>query len=113
MLDWCKINIQNISKTLLIIFHIIFIISILIVDGYPQTNDILHLFKIAPLDGNLKFINGIFGPGYTYYTLIFSNNLNILSAIILSLGILCSVLINLLLKSFTQINKDNNSIVIL
>ena len=60
MLDWCKINIQNISKTLLIIFHIIFIISILIVDGYPQTNDILHLFKIAPLDGNLKFINGIF-----------------------------------------------------
>ena len=111
MLDWGKINIQNISKILLIIFHAIFIISIVIVDGYPQTNDILHIFKITPLDGNLKFINGIFGPGYTYYTLIFSNNLNILSTIILSLGILCSVLINLLLKSFTQINKDNNSIV--
>ena len=111
MLDWGKINIQNISKILLIIFHAIFIISIVIVDGYPQTNDILHIFKITPLDDNLKFINGIFGPGYTYYTLIFSNNLNILSTIILSLGILCSVLINSLLKSFTQINKDNNSIV--
>jgi len=110
MFDKDKINSQNISKTALIIFHLIFIVSIVVVDGYPQTNDILHLFKITPLDGNLKFINGIYGPGYTYYALIFSNNLNILSGIILSLGILSSVLIILLLKLFSKINKSNNSI---
>ena len=37
------------------------LLSIILVDGYPQTNDILHIFKITSLEGNLKFINGILG----------------------------------------------------
>lgn len=92
MFEHDKIKIQNIFKTLLIFFHLIFILSVLMVDGYPQTNDILHIFKITPLEGNLKFINGIYGPGYSYYAQIFSNNLNILSTVIISLSILSSIL---------------------
>ena len=106
MFEQDKIKIQNIFKTLLIFFHLIFILSVLMVDGYPQTNDILHIFKITPLEGNLKFINGIYGPGYSYYAQIFSNNLNILSTVIISLSILSSILINLLLNLFYKINNN-------
>ena len=79
-----KINYNNIFVGIIFVFHFFQVLSIIIVDGYPQTNDILHIFKITPLEGNLKFINGIYGPGYTYYSLIFSNSLNILTFIIIA-----------------------------
>ena len=109
MLDSPKSDFQKIFNIALIIFHLIFILSVLVVDGYPQTNDILHIFKITPLEGNLKFINGIYGPGYTYYSIIFSNNLNILSAIIVFLGILSSFFISLILKIYC-LNLAKNDI---
>ena len=102
-----KNNSKNIFTFILALFHIIFFSSILLVEGYPQTNDILHIFKVTTLEGNLKFINGIYGPGYAYYTLIFSNSLNVLSFIICFLSVLSSILINLLLSYFTKnITKD-------
>ena len=87
-----KTNNNYVFVGIIIVFHFFHILSIVITDGYPQTNDILHLFKITPLEGNLKFINGIYGPGYTYYSLIFSNSLNILTFIIIALSLLSSFL---------------------
>ncbi len=95
-----KINFNNLILYLFISFHVLFFLSILIVDGYPQTNDILHIFKITPLEGNLKFINGIYGPGFAYYSSIFSNSLTVLSVIICLLSILSSFLIIKLLSLF-------------
>ena len=91
-----KINNNYIFAGIIFTFHFFHILSIVITDGYPQTNDILHLFKITPLEGNLKFINGIYGPGYTYYSLIFSNSLNIAKGSLIKLG---TILISLLKSS--------------
>ena len=97
-----KINLKYLFITSLIIFNIIFYSSIYIVNGYPETNDILHIFKITALEGNSKFINGIYGPGYAYYTLIFSNSLTILSIIIVYLSLQSSFLIYLITTSLNQ-----------
>ena len=99
-----KINYNNIFVGIIFFFHFIQVLSIIIVDGYPQTNDILHIFKITPLEGNLKFINGIYGPGYTYYSLIFSNSLNILTFIIIALSLLSSFLNIVIVKSYYSVN---------
>ena len=97
---------KNISKNIFIltltVFHIIYFFSIFLVDGYPQNNDILHIFKITSLEGNLKFINGLYGPGYAYYSLIFSNSITVLSFFLSFLSILSSILINLLLSNYTK-----------
>tara|TARA_B100000780_G_scaffold276662_1_gene245679 strand:- start:672 stop:2153 length:1482 start_codon:yes stop_codon:yes gene_type:complete len=93
---------RKIFLYLLIVFNVIFFSSILLVNGYPQTNDILHILKIANLEGNLKFINGIYGPGYTYLTLIFSNSLTVLTVLISFLYILSNILICSLLDFFTK-----------
>ena len=111
MLDEPNIKLQNKLNIILIIFHLIFILSILLVDGYPQTNDILHIFKITPLDGNLKFINGIYGPGYTYYSLIFSNNLNTLSIIIVLLSILSSFSLSSILNLFCKNLSEGKNVI--
>lgn len=105
-----KIDNKNIFFGIILIYYFFYILSVIIVDGYPQTNDILHIFKIAPLDGNLKFLIGIYGPGYTYYSLIFSNSLNVLSFFIVSLNLLSCVLIFVLVKEFYKINsvKEGN-----
>jgi len=110
-----KINKNYIFVGIIFIFHFFQILSIIIVDGYPQTNDILHIFKITPLEGNLKFINGIYGPGYTYYSLIFSNSLNILTFIIIILSLLSSFLNIVILKNFYSVNsiKDNSLYIII
>jgi len=115
MLITIKRNIEKFAISLLILFHLMFFLSILLVDGYPQTNDILHIFKITPLDGKLKFINGIYGPGYTYYSLIFSNSLTILSIIICVLSVLSSVMIVRILNlfSFTKKNEEKFTIYLL
>ena len=99
-----KINYNNIFVGIIFFFHFIQVLSIIIVDGYPQTNDRLHIFKITPLEGNLKFINGIYGPGYTYYSLIFSNSLNILTFIIIALSLLSSFLNIVIVKSYYSVN---------
>ena len=99
-----KINYNNIFVGIIFFFHFFQVLSIIIVDGYPQTNDILHIFKITPLEGNLKFINGIYGPGYTYYSLIFSNSLNILTFIIIALSLLSSFLNIVIVKSYYSVN---------
>ena len=99
-----KINYNNIFVGIIFFFHFFQVLSIIIVDGYPQTNDILHIFKITPLEGNLKFINGIYGPGYTYYSLIFSNSLNILTFIIIALSLLSSFLNIVIVKRYYSVN---------
>ena len=93
---------KNIFTLTLITFHIIFLLSILLVEGYPQNNDILYIFKITSLEGNLKFINGLYGPGYAYYTLIFSNSLTLLTVIIYCLGVLSSYLIHKILSDYSK-----------
>ncbi len=92
-------KIFNIS---LIILYSIFIGSIFITDGYPINNDILYIFKVSSLEGNLKFINGLYGPGYTYYSLIFSNSLTVLSFIICFLVLTSGTLLSLNLKYFSK-----------
>ncbi len=105
-------NINSISFTLLIIFQLLYLLSILFVDGYPQTNDILHIFKISPLEGNQKFINGIYGPGYTYYSLIFTNSLTILSSVIYFLSLVSSFLLLYNLKYFSEGKNSQDKLTI-
>ena len=92
---------SKIFNTTLVFFLLIFFGSLIIIDGYPHNNDILYIFKISSLEGNFKFINGLYGPGYTYFTLIFSDSLNVFTTFICFLMILSSLLISLLIKSFT------------
>ena len=109
-----KINYNNIFVGIIFFFHFFQVLSIIIVDGYPQTNDILHIFKITPLEGNLKFVNGIYGPGYTYYSLIFSNSLNILTFVIIALSLLSSFLNIIIIKNYYSVNsiKENSLYII-
>ena len=81
------LNKINLKKLFIIVFaslNLIFYFSILLVQGYPETNDILHIFKVTSLEGNLKFINGYYPPGFAYYTILISNSLTILSCVIVS-----------------------------
>ena len=55
-----NLKISKVFNLSLIILYLIFIISISITDGYPINNDILYIFKISSLEGNLKFINGLY-----------------------------------------------------
>ena len=90
------LNKINLKKLFIIVFaslNLIFYFSILLVQGYPETNDILHIFKVTSLEGNLKFINGYYPPGFAYYTVLISNSLTILSFIIVYLGIQSSYLV--------------------
>ena len=109
-----KINNNYIFVGIIFVFHFFYILSIIFVDGYPQTNDILHIFKITPLEGNLKFVNGIYGPGYTYYSLIFSNSLNILTFVIIALSLLSSFLNIIIIKNYYSVNsiKENSLYII-
>ena len=107
-----KNNSKNLFTFSLVIFHIIFFLSILLVDGYPQTNDILHIFKITALERNLRFINGMYGPGYAYYTFFFSNSITILSFIICFLSVASSTFITFLLNNFTKNLKQNEKFTI-
>ena len=93
---------NKIFNTILVILYFIFIGSIIITDGYPINNDILYIFKISSLEGNLKFINGLYGPGYTYYSLIFSSSLVILSFVICFLVLSSGILLSLNLKYFSK-----------
>jgi len=97
-----KYKYKNIFTITLITFHIFFLLSIVLVEGYPQNNDILHIFKVVSLEGNLKFINGLYGPGYAYYTMIFSNSVTLLTIFIYCLGILSSYLIQNLLSDYSK-----------
>ena len=90
------LNKINLKKLFIIVFaslNLIFYFSILLVQGYPETNDILHIFKVTSLEGNLKFINGYYPPGFAYYTILISNSLTILSCVIIYLGIQSSYLV--------------------
>lgn len=91
-----KINLKKLFITSFISINLIFYGSILLVEGYPETNDILHIFKITSLDGTLKFVNDYYPPGFAYYTLLISNSLTTLSLIIIYLGIQSSFLIYLI-----------------
>ena len=102
-----KINLKNLTLAIFILFHLLFFISILLVDGYPQNNDILHIFKITSLDGKLKFINGVYHPGYAYYSLIFSNSLKILTTVIFFLIIFSIFLIFKFINLFS-LNESKN-----
>ena len=91
-----KINSKKLFIISLISINFIFYGSILLVEGYPETNDILHIFKITSLDGKLKFVNDYYPPGFAYYTLLISNSLTTLSFIIIYLGIQSSFFIYLI-----------------
>ena len=54
-----KINLKKLFIIVFALLNLIFYFSILLVQGYPETNDILHIFKVTSLEGNLKFINPI------------------------------------------------------
>ena len=72
-----NLDINKLFNIILVFYLIAFFGSLILVDGYPHNNDILYIFKISSLEGDIKFINGLYGPGYTYFTLIFSDSLNI------------------------------------
>lgn len=91
-----KINSKKLFIISLISINIIFYGSILLVKGYPETNDILHIFKITSLEGKLKFVNDYYPPGFAYYTLLISNSLTTMSFIIIYLSIQSSFLIYLI-----------------
>ena len=99
-------NYEKFITYLLFIFLGIYFISVILTNGYPHNNDILHVLKIAALDGKLKFINGAYLPGYTYYTILFSDSLNVLTFFICFLIIISSLLLMKLIKiiSFNQPN---------
>ena len=109
------LNITKLFNIILTLFLLIFFGSLILVDGYPHNNDIIYIFNISSLVGNLKFINGLYGPGYTYFTLIFSNSLNIFIIFICFLMVLSSFLISLLLNSFTinSLKSEKNTIYLL
>ena len=109
---------KNISEKLfnitLIIFYLIYLSSIILTDGYPINNDILYIFKISSLEGNSKFINGLYGPGYTYYSLIFSNSLTVLTFVLCLLIFTSGFLLSLILNNFSQnINYKEKAIIYL
>ena len=96
-----NLSLKHIFNTILISFLILFFISIFIIDGYPHNNDILFIFKISSLEDNLKFINGLYGPGFTYYVLLLSDSLPLFTIIICLLTVLSSFMISLLLNKIT------------
>ena len=104
-----KINLKKLFIISFILVNLIFYGSILLVKGYPETSDILHIFKVTSLDGNLKFVNGYYPPGFTYYTLLFSNSLTILSFLIVYLSFQSSYLVylitELIKQKFIQVEK--------
>ena len=99
-------NYEKLINYILFIFLGIYFISIILTNGYPHNNDILHVFKITALDGKLKFINGSYLPGYTYYTILFSNSLTVLTFFVCFLIITSSLILTKLIKilSFNQPN---------
>lgn len=99
-------NYEKIISYLFFIFLGIYFISIILTNGYPHNNDILHVFKITALDGKLKFINGAYLPGYAYYTILFSDSLSVITFIVCFLIITSSFLLIKLIKvlSFNQTN---------
>ena len=107
-----NLDINKLFNIILVFYLIAFFGSLILVDGYPHNNDILYIFKISSLEGDIKFINGLYGPGYTYFTLIFSDSLNVFTTFICFLVILSSFLISFLLKSFTSnlLKSEKNTI---
>lgn len=102
-----KISIEKLFVILLSLFHLIFFILIYLTDGYPHLNDILHIYKISAIDNNLKFLNGLFGTGYTYFSLLFTRELIVLSIFNCFLMVLSSYLIfKSCKKFFIQSNLD-------
>ena len=97
-----KINLKTAFILFLIFSNAVFYCSILLIKGYPITNDIIHIFKISVIEGNLKFVNGYFGPGYTYYSLIVSSSLTILSFVIVYLSLQSAYFV----YSITELIKD-------
>ena len=104
---------ENFLNVFLIIFLFIYFYSMVLVDGYPHNNDILFIFKITSLDGNFKFINGLYGPGFAYYSLIFSNSLSIFNLIVSLLIITSSYFVSILTRNFILKIKNNKNIFIL
>ena len=82
-----KINLKTTFILFFIFSNAVFYCSVLLIKGYPITNDIIHIFKISAIEGNLKFVNGYFGPGYTYYSLLVSSSLTTLSFVIVYLSL--------------------------
>lgn len=96
------INYEKFIYYFIFIFLSIFLSSVVITNGYPHNNDILHILKISSLEGNSKFINGSFLPGYTYYTLIFSKSLTILTSVICVLYLVSSYMLLKLIKTISK-----------
>lgn len=56
------------------------------VGGYPQLNDIIGVLRISSFDNESKWVNGFFGPGYTYLS-------NLIGTSVLSFGVFYVVLL--------------------
>ena len=95
------INYEKFIRYLIFIFLGLYLFTIIITNGYPQNNDILHILKISSLEGKSKFINGSFLPGYTYYSLLFSNSLTILTSIICILILISSLMLLKIINIFS------------
>ena len=107
-----NLSLKHIFNAVLISFLILFFTSIFIIDGYPHNNDILFIFKISSLEDDLKFINGLYGPGFTYYVLLLSDSLTLFTIIICLLTALSSFLISILLNKITLDVSYNQKITI-
>ena len=65
-------NINLAFLLILITVSAVVVLYLIVLKGYPQLNDIGGILKISALPGNQKWINGFFGPGYTYLSIIFN-----------------------------------------
>lgn len=80
--------------------------SIIILKCCPQ-NDIEGILKISSLEGDQKWINGFYGPGYTYLSLIFSPSIISFATIYSALVVISSVITYFAYTTYTK-NKSNN-----
>jgi hypothetical protein len=90
----------------LFLTNLLVIGSIIILKCCPQ-NDIEGILKISSLEGDQKWINGFYGPGYTYLSLIFSPSIISFASIYGALVVISSVITYFAYATYTK-SKSNN-----
>ncbi len=64
-----EIRISRLEVIFILSLSLIFIVAMalfFLVGGYSQSNDIMGVLRIASFDGQARWINGFYGPGYAY-----------------------------------------------
>lgn len=104
-LDINKFKIKYFFSAFLILMSVFYASFVfLYLDYYPTLNDINGVLSISKLDGNDKWLNGFYGPGYTFISLFIGTEIK-------SFGILLHFLIvisYMLIGVYLYITKNNN-----